>query len=184
MAHSVRFHRGTERAGLIVGARGKPCSVCIGDVSALQQIDCLIVAGEMPTAIARLTGIHKDRIVRHRKHALRSTAPSADPDTRDEMAMSDERLNRWLTRSEELYKASLAQADLKSAIQAVQHGVRSEIEWRRRKEARAGQAASAELDSAKDGAPSIEWLDRVVRQVREAKAETGVKTNDRDVSPN
>jgi hypothetical protein len=168
-----------------MGARGKPCSVCVGDVSALQQIDGLIAAGEMPTAIARVTGIQKDRIVRHRKHALRSTAPSADPDTRDEMAMSDERLNRWLTRSEELYEASLAQADLKSAIQAVQHGVRSEIEWRRRKEVREqADAATGTGDPLKDGAPSIAWLDRVVRRVREAKAERGVTTNGNNSTAN
>lgn len=167
-----------------MGLRGRPCSVCIGDVLVLHRVDGLIAAGEMPTAIARLTGIHKDRIVRHRKHTLLSTTPSADPDTRDEMLMSDERLNRWLTRSEELYKASLAQADLKSAIQAVQHGVRSEIEWRRRKEARAEQAASDEADSAKDGAPSVQWLDQIVRRVREAKAAREVTTNGNNSSTN
>jgi hypothetical protein len=87
------------------------------------------------------------------------------------MTMSDERLNRWLRRSEELYKASLAQADLKSAIQAVQHGVRSEIEWRRRKEVRAEQAATdADPTDPKNGAPSIAWLDQIVNKSRAAQA--------------
>jgi hypothetical protein len=168
-----RGNQTSESGGLAMGARGRPCSVCIGDASVLQQIDGLIGAGEMPTAISRITGIPKDRIVRHRKHELAPAPPANPAESGNEMAASDERLDRWLLRSEELYQASVSQADLKSAIQAVQHGVRSEIEWRRRTEARTEEAVSAKGNSEKDGAPSVEWLDRIVRRVREAKAERG-----------
>jgi hypothetical protein len=152
-----------------VGARGKPCSVCVGDVSALQQIDSLIAAGEMPTAIARLTGIPKDRIVRHRKHTLAPDESSADPDAGNLLQASDERLDRWVRRSEEMFGAAIAQSDLRSAIQSVQSGLRAEVEYRRRLEASKEQVTADALGEHKT--MTIADFDAVIRKVREAEAE-------------
>ncbi len=151
-----------------MGLRGRACSICVSNDSILQQIDGLIAAGEMPTAISRLTNVPKDRIVRHRKHVLAPVAPSADLDAGNLRQASDERLDRWVRRSEEMFGAAIAQSDLRSAIQSVQSGLRAEVEYRRRLEASKEQVTADALGEHKT--MTIADFDAVVRKVREAEA--------------
>ena len=159
-----------------MGARGRACPICASEATLLQRINSLLESGEGPTSISRLTGIPKDRIGRHKKHAFQPAAVSdALGDPGSELEMSDARLARWLGRSEAAWVAASAQGDTKAAIDALRSGVRSELEHRRRLEKREEQASTGNASLLPNGQKllSVDALDKLVREHREACAKRG-----------
>jgi hypothetical protein len=131
----------------------------------LQQIDALLQDGTGPTAVAKITGLSKDRISRHKRHSGFQPAPAGGVagDPVDELAASDERLARWLERSESVYVASAASGDLRSLVEVMRSGIRAELETRRRAEARAEQLAAA-AETKKTWQIEPEFADDIMRR--------------------
>jgi hypothetical protein len=159
--------------------RGRPCPICTSPY--LPTVSAMLEAGAKLTEITKSMPFDKHQLQRHKRHAVPRAMTSDE--TTGKTELSDQRLARWMERTEEAYLASGLQGDLHAQVDALRSGIRAELEFRRRHEAHVEQAA-IDADSDKDGAPSVKWLDRVVRQVREAQAKTGMKTNDRDISTN
>jgi len=126
-----------------MGQRGPTCTLCAGDSQLLVAVNSRLETGERLTSIAADLNLSKHVLQRHRKHALLVPVVVSDDSARDEMRISDERLHRWLTRSEEMFQASVGQSDLRMALESVRSGLRAEIEWRRRQEARMQTPPSA-----------------------------------------
>jgi hypothetical protein len=105
--------------------RGKPCPICT-DAELLPKVNALLAAGEMPTAVSRLTGVPKDRINRHRRHAFPQEAVPAVPG--NELEASDERLHLWAERIESCWNIGVAQQDQRGLLESLKSGVRLALE--------------------------------------------------------
>jgi hypothetical protein len=158
-----------------VGQRGRACPVCAGDQMQLEQVNAMLSAGSGASALAKLFPFSRDTLQRHKKHAFPSPALSVDlGEPGDEIALSNARLARWLERSESAYTASARSGDLRSLIESLRSGIRSELELRRRLERKVEQASSSDLPPEKGGAVTIDFLDLCVAKVRAANAARGL----------
>ena len=117
--------------------------------------------------------LNKHAIGRHARHSAATPAAISGENVGDVMQMSDERLQRWLQRSEEMFQASVGQSDLRMAVESVRSGLRAEVEWRRRAESRAEQAAANENLPPNKRPVTVEFLDSCVREAKAQAAQQG-----------
>jgi hypothetical protein len=143
-----------------MGARGRACPVC-NNPDIMPVVTAMLEGGSTYRAIAERTSLSRDQVARHKRHASQPTALPDEPGS--ELEMSDQRLSRWLERSEAAWVAASAQGDIKGAIDALRSGVRSELEHRRRLEARTEQTSTDENLPFNHRPITIEVIDQIVR---------------------
>jgi hypothetical protein len=157
-----------------MGARGRPCRIC-ADAQLLPQINAMLEAGSTQVSIAETAGVSKYVVGRHARHAnLPAAIAHANGDSGSELQLSDDRLRRWLERSEAAWVAASALGDTKAAIDALRSGVRSELEHRRRLEKREKHAPSDGALLPNGQRPlSLQELDSLIREHRLLAKERG-----------
>jgi hypothetical protein len=90
----------------------------------------------------------------------------------DPMAQSDQRLRVWLHRSNELYLTSGLQGDVRGQVAALREGVKAELEFRRRTEARNTRNAEMEANEQLpwgERVVTIKMLDQIIAETQKGK---------------
>ena len=147
-----------------MGARGRPCRVCAGDVMLLEQINSMLKSGSGSTALAKLFPTYsKDQIARHKKHTSLPTAPTVSG---DELAESNERLAELANELRLQYAAACSAGDSKLALDCSKALSRVEVERHKRivKKVEDDAQGGDKLDLN-----TPEAIDRLLSEYRERK---------------
>jgi hypothetical protein len=153
-----------------MGARGKPCPAC--DPQLRSQVDSRLEAEQSYGEIASALGLSKHTIGRHARHSAQPVA--AETDNLTPLEASEKRLTTLAERCEAQWLSAASSGDGRTALDVLKTAVRLEVDRHARLLETREKQAAAEADDAANpasGAPSIRWLDGLVRRSREVTAQ-------------
>jgi hypothetical protein len=147
------------------------CIVCNSPHRSI--VGAMAECGATSDEIAETVGLDAKAIAEHSELCMslpRLFSPA------DEMADSDARLRLWRDRADELYLSSGLQGDQRGQVAALREGVRAELEFRRRLEAREAKGSETEkgnLLPIEKRVLTVEILDQIIRKATEKEVYDG-----------